>query len=253
MESVKVDSLATPDLEMPVLVEGLPGVGHVGRVTANYLVDEFDSQPVRRMYSPYFPPVLSVDDDGSATLAALTIHAVDAGERELLVATGYGQADDPVGQYHITEAILDAAEEFGVSEVFALGGAIAGEPEDAHDVVGAVGEDSDELKEPLERAGVSYRGADAPETIGGVSGLLLGFGPRRGMPAASILGTTRSPKRPDPGSASAVLESLQELLGFSIDLSSFDTWSAETIDGHEMSASSVVGAAGADDNLRYFG
>lgn len=253
MEPVTTNEVATPDLESPVLVEGLPGIGHVGKYAANYLVVELESSPVRQVYSQYFPPVLSVDDDGTATLTTLTVYAVDAGGRDLLVLTGYGQAEDPVGQYYITDAVLDIAEDFGVREVLTLGGAIAGESVDHHTVVGAVAAGSAELKGRLVEAGVSFDREETPETIGGVSGLLLGLGSQRGLSAASILGTTRSPKQPDPKSARAVLGALQDLLEFSADLTTFDDRAEELIHGIDGIESQHAEADQIDESLRYFG
>lgn len=253
MEPVTTNEVATPDLESPVLVEGLPGIGHVGRYVANFLVVELESTPVRRVYSQYFPPVLSVDDDGTATLTTLTVYAVDAGPLDVLVLTGYGQAEDPVGQYFVTDAILDIADEFGVQEVVTLGGAIAGESVEHHTVVGAVAEGSAELKGRLEDAGVSFDPEQTPETIGGVSGLLLGLGSQRGLSAASVLGTTRNPKRPDPKSARAVLEALRDLLDVSVDLAAFDERAEALLHGIDEMDSQQADADQIDESLRYFG
>jgi uncharacterized protein (TIGR00162 family) len=60
-----------------VLVEVLPGVGHVGKLAAEHLLEEFESTLVRRVYADEFPPQVDVDDDGVASLTCASFHAVD--------------------------------------------------------------------------------------------------------------------------------------------------------------------------------
>lgn len=54
MDEFDVETLAEPALTDPVLVEGLPGVGHVGKLVAEHLLEELDSELVARVYSEHF-------------------------------------------------------------------------------------------------------------------------------------------------------------------------------------------------------
>lgn len=253
MEPVRTTDLATPDLAKPVFVEGLSGVGMVGRFAANFLVESLDSTPVRRLYSRYFPPVLTVDEEGTASMSTLTVYAVETDTSDLLVLTGYGQADDAVGQYHITDAALDVADEFDASEIIALGGAIAGASTEPHTVVGTAAEESEGLKRRLTEVGVPVRGAAAPETIGGVSGLLLGLGHERGYPGAALLGATADPEQPDPKSGKRVVATLQELLEFDADLDAYERHTAALLQRDDGVPSGRGELDGLDEDLRYFG
>ena len=176
MEDIEVETLADPELRDPVLVEGLPGVGHVGKLAVEHLLEELDSEPVRYVYADEFPPQVTLEDN-VAELARAEFHAVDAGDRDLLVLTGDHQAQSNEGHYHLTDAFLDVAEEFGVEEGYALGGVPTGELVDEPSVLGAV-TDADEV-ERLEAAGVEFREDEPAGGIVGVSGLLLGLGERR--------------------------------------------------------------------------
>ncbi|MEF8802085.1 MAG: PAC2 family protein [Halolamina sp.] len=77
MDAIEIESLETPELREPVLVEGLPGVGHVGKLAAEHLLEEFESTLVRRVYADEFPPQVDVDEDGVASLTCASFHAVD--------------------------------------------------------------------------------------------------------------------------------------------------------------------------------
>src|SRR6056297_2411284 len=137
MDDIDIEAVADPDLHDPVLVEGLPGVGHVGKLAAEHLLEETDSQLVRKVYSEHFPPQVSVGDDGTTELAAAEVHAVELDDRDLLVLTGDHQAGDNTGHYRLTSAFLDVAEEFGAETVYALGGVPTGELMEEYAVLGA--------------------------------------------------------------------------------------------------------------------
>jgi len=250
MEEFETEVVAEPepDLEAPVLVEGLPGVGHVGKLAAEHLVEELDSELVRRVYSTHLPPQVSVED-GVSQLASADIYAVRA-ERDLLVLTGDHQAQDTVGHYGLADAFLDVAGAFGVERVFALGGVPTGELIEEYDVVGAVTEA--DHREALEDAGVEFREDEPAGGIVGISGLLLGLGERRAVPAACLMGET-SGYLVDPKSAQAVLEVLQAVLGFEVDFGSLEDRAEEMEQVVRKIQEMEQSPAPTDEDLRYIG
>jgi len=252
MDDIEIETLAEPTLRDPVLVEGLPGVGHVGKLAAEHLLEEFDSDLVARVYADEFPPQVGIDDDGVASLACAEFHAVDTGERDLLVLTGDHQAQSHSGHYHITDSFLDVAESFDVSGVYALGGVPTGELVEEPDVLGAVA-DADGI-EALEDAGVEFREGEPAGGIVGVSGLLLGMGGRRGLSAACLMGET-SGYLVDPTSAQAVLEILETVVGFEVGYDSLEERAEEMKEVAEKIQEMQNQQQGmpTDDDLRYIG
>jgi len=250
MDEVEVDRLADPDLEEPILIEGLPGVGHVGKLAAEHLIEEFDSEIVRRVHSEHLPPQVTVDEEGVASLAAIEFHAVDVG-RDLLILVGDHQAGDTVGHYRLAEAFLDVATDFEVAEIIALGGVPTGEIVEAHDVIGAVsGEDR---REPYEEAGVEFRANEPTGGIVGTSGLLLGLGDRRDIPSICLMGET-SGYLVDPKSAQAVLNVLKDVIGFEVDVTTLEERAEEMEEVvRELQEMQGGQTAPSDEDLRYFG
>ncbi len=250
MDEFEIERVEEPELQEPVFVEGLPGVGHVGKLVAEHLVEELDGQLVRRIYSTHLPPQVSVDD-GLTQLASIEIHAVEADGVDLLVLTGDHQAQDTVGHYGLTDAVLDVAEELDVERIFALGGVPTGELIEEYDVIGAT--NTEDQREELEDAGVEFRGDEPAGGIVGVSGLLLGLGQRRGLPAACLMGET-SGYLVDPKSAQAVLEILQETLGFEVDFGSLESRADEMEDVVRKIQEMEQGTpTPSDEDLRYIG
>ncbi len=250
MDEFEIEQLAEPELQDPVFVEGLPGVGHVGKLVAEHLVEELDGELVRRIYSTHLPPQVSVED-GTTQLASVEIHAVTADDVDLLVLTGDHQAQDNVGHYGLTDAVLDVADDLDAQRVFALGGVPTGELIEEYDVIGAINDD--EQREELEDAGVEFREDEPAGGIVGVSGLLLGLGGRREMPAACLMGET-SGYLVDPKSAQAVLEVLQETIGFEVDFSSLEDRADEMEEVVRKIQEMEQGTpTPSDEDLRYIG
>ncbi|MFT4922432.1 MAG: hypothetical protein ACI8XM_001647 [Haloarculaceae archaeon] len=250
MDEFEIEAVAEPELTDPVLVEGLPGVGHVGKLAAEHLVEERDGQLVRRIYSTHLPPQVSVED-GLTQLACVELHAVETDGQDLLVLTGDHQAQDTTGHYGLADAILETAEQLGVDRLFALGGVPTGELIEEYDVIGAT--TTDDQKGRLEEVGVEFRGDEPAGGIVGVSGLLLGLGDRRDVEAACLMGET-SGYLVDPKSAQAVLEVLQEELGFEVDFGSLEDRADEMEEVVRRIQEMEQGTpTPSDEDLRYIG
>jgi len=250
MEDFEVERVAEPDVDRPVVVEGLPGVGHVGKLVAEHLVEELEGELVRRVYSTHLPPQVSVED-GLTQLACTEMHALDADGTDLLVLTGDHQAQDTVGHYGMASRFLDIAESFDSRAVYALGGVPTGELIDEYDVVGAV--TTEPQRERLEDAGVDFRTEEPAGGIVGISGLLLGLGKRRDVDAACLMGET-SGYLVDPKSAQAVLEILQDLLAFEVDFASLEDRADEMEEViRKIQEMETNAPAATDEDLRYIG
>lgn len=250
MDDVAVDVLAEPDLQDPVLIEGLPGVGHVGTLVAEHLIEERDGNPIRKLYSEHLPPQVTVDGDGVAELVSVDLHHVSVGGRDLLVLTGDQQAASGIGHYRIAEGVLDIAEDLGVASVFGLGGVPTGELVEDRAVVGAAADES--LVETLETVGVEFRENEPEGGIVGISGLLVGLGGRRGIEAACLMGET-SGYLVDPKSAQAILEALQELLDFEIDFTQLEERADEMEEVVSRMQELETQNVPTEEDLRYIG
>jgi hypothetical protein len=249
MDEFDIDRPADPELDAPVLIEGLPGVGHVGKLAAEHLLEEFDAELVRRIHSEHFPPQVTIEG-GRTRLACAEVYAIRDAERDLLVLTGDHQAGDGPGHYRLTEVILDVAAAFDAERIYALGGVPTGELVDEPGVVGAA--TTDDIIEELEAVDVEFRENEPAGGIVGVSGLLLGLGERRGFEAACLMGET-SGYLVDPKSARVVLEVLESAVPFEIGYDSLSERAEEMEEVVKRIRQMEQGPTPSEEDLRYIG
>ena len=63
MERYLVKKISSPKLKNPILIEGLPGVGNVGKIAVDFLIDKFEPTTVCEIYSTSFPHSVFVNDN----------------------------------------------------------------------------------------------------------------------------------------------------------------------------------------------
>lgn len=211
-ESVKIEP------KNPVLIEGLPGLGMVGKIAAEYLTKQLKAEKFAELYSPYFPYYVVVNKGGDVRLLRGEFYfwKNEAGEGDLILLTGDSQAQTIEGQYEVAGCILDFAEEHNVKTIVTMGG-YRKEAKETPRVVAV--STSRELLNKSSQAGAIPSSAGNP--IVGTAGLLLGLASLRNIDALCLLGETRG-YLPDPKAAKSILDVLQKMLGIKVDLSGLD-------------------------------
>lgn len=122
MEDVRVNFLREEDIDAPILIEGLPGIGHVGRLVADHMISELAAEKIAEIYSIYFPPQVIVDGHGVTHLVNNEIYRCEKDGKAALFLVGDFQSNSAEGHYILTEHYLDIAESLGVRRIYTLGG-----------------------------------------------------------------------------------------------------------------------------------
>jgi uncharacterized protein (TIGR00162 family) len=218
MDEIIMIASERPELNEPILVEGLPGVGNVGKLAAEHLVDQLKATKFAEIHSKYFPPQVLLDDEGVIRLVSNDLYYVRGeGERpDLIILVGDYQGLTPEGQYELSDFMLKVAVDNKVRRVYTLGGYGIGRMVDNPRVLGAA--TSVQLVEEMKENGVVFSKGEPGSGIVGASGLLLGLGKIRGVEAVCLMGET-SGYFVDPKGAEAVLRILSTLLKVDVDFS----------------------------------
>ncbi len=203
------------DLDNPILIEGLPGVGHIGKLANDHMIDQLGAEKFAEIYSPHLPPQVLINEDNSVKLVRIELYYVKHENNDFIFVIGDHQSVDNEGHFKLVEEILEIAGKFDVKKIFTIGGFATGEMVDEPDIYGAVNDTS--LIDELEEKGVKFEENKPEGGIVGASGLLLGLSERKGIKAACFMGET-SGYIVDPVSAKAILEMLSDYLDFEIDM-----------------------------------
>jgi len=211
-----------PQLKDPILIEGLPGIGYVGRNAAGYLVDELRAKKFGELHSSHFPPVVLLDTARNGKVIGLKheLYYYKGKSNDFVILIGDAQSMDHVGHYEIVHTILDACEQLGVKQIITIGGFGTGQlAEKEPQVLGAGIED--EMIRDFAKLGVVFKETNIGQIIG-ASGLLISLGWNRKIPGVCLMGETSGMLLSDPRSTEAVLKVLEKYLNIHIDMTQIE-------------------------------
>lgn len=208
-----------PELEDPVFIEGLTGIGHIGRTAVDYLIDHLDATKFGEVLSHHFPHWTIVDDDSQLDILKNELYYLDRDDgRDIVFLIGDAQSLDPQGHYEVAHAIVNLLDDLDVEEIITIGGYGTGETVEDPDVFGVVTEK--DLKDTYDDYGIDF-----DHNVGqiiGASGLLLGIGERYGMNGICLLGETPGFLLSDPKATEVVLKVLEDMLELELDYSNLE-------------------------------
>lgn len=223
MDLVTVEYIGKPPkLVNPILIEGLPGIGNVGKLAVEHLIDSINAKKFAELYCKDFPPQVFINPDGTIELVKNEFYywkAKKKDQRDIVLLTGDYQGLSSQGQYELVDRILTILTELGVKELYTLGGYGLGH--DIHRPQVLCATTDKDLVSKMKKHGAVFKKNEPGGGIVGASGLLLGLGRLRGFKGACFMGETPG-YLVDPKSAKAVLKVLMSLTKIDIDLSALE-------------------------------
>lgn len=198
------------DLEEPTLIEGLPGVGLVGKIATDHVVETLDMTLIGNIDCEGLPEIAIYGEDSRDVEFPVRIYAdVD---RNLLAL----QSDVPVSREHSPEfarTVTDWIAETGSVPLYLAG--LALEDQDPGNVPSVFGIATGDRGASLEDHGIEMppeRGA-----IGGPTGALINRAAAEGLDSFGII-VESDPQFPDPAAARQLIsKAIEPLADISVD------------------------------------
>lgn len=206
-----------------ICIGGLPGIGSVGKVAADYLATALECSTAKHFFSKGFPAQVVVNGNITELLHA-EMKAVTIKEKEkndLFVLSGDAQPLDVREMYSLAGDILEYARSHGVTDIITLA-AFVGESKEK--VMGAAS--NPETAVLLQKSGTPLLRSGS---IGGLNGLLAGLAPLYDLRGFCLLATTSGENPIDLLAARNLLEVLLPLVGVDISLEGLDVEEPEVI------------------------
>ncbi|HJJ44030.1 MAG TPA: proteasome assembly chaperone family protein [Methanocorpusculum sp.] len=200
----------------PVVIAGLPGVGHVGKLVVDHLVHVLSAVKVAEITSTLFPPQMYLSEEAVLRMPRNELFFVPGSENtpSVLLLAGDCQSTMPEGHYTMGDAYIRIFEILGVKRIYTLGGYGVGRMVDKPRVLAALS--STKLKDEVLASGAVLNKDEPVGGIIGAVGLLITLGRLVGMEGIALLGET-SGYLVDPVSSTAVLDVLEKLTGIKAD------------------------------------
>ncbi|OED30751.1 proteasome assembly chaperone family protein [Methanosphaera sp. WGK6] len=217
-------------LDNPIVLEGLPGIGFVGKIVIDQIVKQLNAVKFAELQSDFFPPQVTMKKDGLVEhMKNEFFYIKDFGEdnQDVILLTGNSQGSDFEGQISISKLLINYFEDLNVKRIYTLGGLGTGEMIEKSKIFIA-GNNKELIDEIAEIENTEIR-KDEGGAIIGASGLLLYYGEEKGIDAACLMGETPG-FYVDPNAAKEMLLVLFKLLKFEIDLQELNEQVADTLE-----------------------
>ncbi len=205
----------------PIMITGLPGMGNVGKIAVDFLIDRLKAEKVFEIYSHSFPNCVFVNEDNLVELPVIEVFQKKLKNKTLVFITGDIQPLDEKSCYEFCNEILDIFEKNKGKEIITLGG-IGLKQIPKNPKLYCTGNDSKIIDKYKSRmVSNNIHGVVGP--IVGVSGLLIGLAGRRKIPAISLLAETFGhPTFLGIKGSREILKVLNKKLGLKLNLKELD-------------------------------
>jgi len=223
MEKTEIIELEKVRMKDPILIEGLPGIGLVGKIAAEHLIAELGAKKIADLYSPHFPHQVIMQKNGVMRMIKNRFYHVKGKKNDLLILVGDVQAVTSDAQYEVTGKMLDFCGKKGAGLLITLGGYGTGKAPAAPRVFGIVS--NKPMVEKYKKYGIIF--GESRGSIIGAAGLLIGLGKIRKMPGLCLMGETHG-GFVDAKSARAVLDVLCKVLEIKVDMKKLDERAKES-------------------------
>ena len=120
--SFEVKYLTKPNIKNSIFVEGLPGIGNVGKIAADFLVENLKAKKIIEIYSHYFPHSVFVNENNLINPPTVEIWHKKTNKNDFLFLIGDIQPIDEASCYKFCEVILDILEKHKCDHIITLGG-----------------------------------------------------------------------------------------------------------------------------------
>lgn len=175
-----------PKVKSHILIVGLPGIGNVGKVALDFLVESLKAKRFATIYSDSFPNSVFVNDRNLVDLPEVALYHAKVKSQDFFFLGGDAQPVDEKSCYEFCHFILDLVKVYGCKGIITIGG-IALQKIPKTPKVYITGTDKEFIRQ-FKNVNSSIYGVVGP--IMGVSGVMLGIAGVKKVPSACLLAQT---------------------------------------------------------------
>lgn len=217
----KIKQFSNPGLKNPILIEGLPGIGNVGKIAVDFIVDSLDAEKLLEINSYNFPNSVFVNESNLVDLPKIELFYKKRKENDLLFLAGDVQPSDEESCYEFCDKILEIFSKYNGKEIVTLGGIGLPNIPKQPKVYCTANNKKIIKKYKTNNLNPNIFGVVGP--IVGVTGLLVGLADKKDISSIALLAQTFGhPSYLGIRGARELLNILDQKLNLKLDLSELD-------------------------------
>jgi uncharacterized protein (TIGR00162 family) len=178
----------------PIIIEGMPGIGNVGKISMDILIEETKAKLLMSFFSKNLPNSVFVNEENLVDLPKMELYYKHIGTQDYLFLTGDVQPVNEHASYNFCEMIIQLLKEFNTKHLVTLGGiGLSTVPETPKIYI--TGNDKNFVQE-ITKSFTKQKFVYEPKIYGmvgpimGISGLLLGMARKQNLKAYCLLAET---------------------------------------------------------------
>ncbi|MCD4666437.1 PAC2 family protein [archaeon] len=174
-------------LKNPILIEGLPGIGNVGKIAVDFMIENLKANKIIEITSSSFPNVVFVNEKNLVDLPTICIYHKKIKNQDFLFLSGDSQPNNEADSYKLSYKIIEILKKYKTKEIITTGG--IGLPKiPKNPKIYATGNSKEIIKKyKTKELNTKIFGVVGP--IMGMTGLLVGLSKNK-IPAIALLSQT---------------------------------------------------------------
>ena len=178
-----------PKLKNPVFIEGLPGIGNIGKISVDFIIDNLKAKRIYNLFSYHLPHSVFIKENSLVELPKLEIYYKQTKNIDLVLLSGDVQPVNEQGCYSFCAKIIEIAKEFRCREIVTIGGIGLEKPPELEPKVYCAANNENIIAEFEKKTKINKKTYGVVGPIIGVTGVLVGMAD---IPAIALLAETFS-------------------------------------------------------------
>ena len=104
----------TQKLKNPVLIEGLPGIGNVGKVATDFIIDQLNAKKIYDFRGSSIPHSVFVNEDSLVELPKIELYVKSLPNRDVLLLAGDVQPLTEEACYSFCAKVLEICDKLAM-------------------------------------------------------------------------------------------------------------------------------------------
>lgn len=218
----KIEEIGNNKIQNPVLIEGLPGIGNIGKIAVDFIVDNLKAKKIFTINSYNFPHAVFINENHLVELPTIDIYHKKVNGKDILLLSGDIQPIDERSCYEFCDAVLDLIQKYKGKEIITIGGIGLQQIPNNPQVYCTANSSKIIKKYKSKNLESNIYGVVGP--IMGVTGLLVGLSKKRNINSIAFLAETFGhPKYLGIKGSREVLKILDNKLKLNLNLKKLDS------------------------------